>query len=170
MPDEPLSTPAGNVPLTPARLTPEQVDLCQRLDKLYEPYSPVVKPSEIFQGAIFASRTECRSNPDWIAQAAHSLREILYPLWSGRVKRVKVKKEEVFHRYGSTFFDGPLKITVGRVYGRITDLAHHKHSSSSGTDFQNLLTDFERYMGQALIRQLDLHDEIDQFLSKDPPQ
>ena len=73
-------TPVGDTPLPPARLTSEQEDLCSRLDELYQPYDLHVRPSEMFRGAVFASRAECRNNPDWIAQAAHSLREILYPI------------------------------------------------------------------------------------------
>ena len=32
------------------------------------------------------------------------------------------------------------------------------------------MADFESTMSRALIRQLDLHSEIDAFLSSDPPQ
>ena len=170
MADALLPTPAGNIPLPPVLLTPEQEDLCRRLDELYDPYRSYVKlPSEMFRGAIFASRAECWNNPDWIAQAAHSLREILYPLWSPRHKSVPDKKEDVFQRYGAALFDETITDEVGRVYGRLTNLAHHDSASSTKTDFEELLTDFEVSMGQALTRQLDLHKEIDQLLREDPP-
>ena len=170
MADALLPIPAGNTPLSPVRLTPEQEDLCRRLDELYDPYRSEVKlPSEMFRGAIFASRAECLNNTDWIAQAAHSLREILYPLWSPRHKSVPDRKEEVFQRYGSALFDETLTVEVGRVYGRLTNLAHHYSPSSAKTDFEDILADFELSMGQALTRQLDLHREFDQFLREDPP-
>lgn len=170
MVDELLETPAGNTPLLPVRLTPEQEELCRRLDELYDPYKSYVKlPSEMFRGAIFASRAECRNNPDWIAQAAHSLREILYPLWSSRDKRVPDKKEEVFQRYGSAFFDETLSRRVKSVYRRLNDLAHHRRASSTKTDFEMLLVDFEVSLRQALTRQLDLHREIDLLVSRGPP-
>ena len=170
MVDELLETPAGHTPLLPVRLTPEQEELCRRLDELYDPYKSYVRlPSEMFRGAIFASRAECRNNPDWIAQAAHSLREILYPLWSPKHKSVPEKKEEAFRRYGSALFDETLTNEVGRVYGRLNNLAHHYRASATKTDFDELLTDFEVSMRQALTRQLDLHRGIDQLVESGPP-
>ncbi len=170
MADALLPIPAGNTPLPPVRLTPDQENLCRRLDELYDPYRSEVKlPSEMFRGAIFASRAECLNNTDWIAQAAHSLREILYPLWSPKHKSVPDRKEEVFQRYGAALFDETLTVEVGRVYGRLTNLAHHDSPSSAKTDFEDILADFEVSMGQALTRQLDLHREFDQFLREDPP-
>lgn len=77
-------TPSGDTPLPPVRLTPQQEDLCRRLDELYQPYDLHVRPSDMFRGAVFASRAECRNNSDWIAQAAHSLREILAPILRSR--------------------------------------------------------------------------------------
>ena len=93
MPDELLPPPTGTTPLLPPSLNPEQQDLCNRLDEWHDQYKSLKgKPSKMFQGAIFAIKTECRNNPDMIAQAAHSLREILYPFKS---------KEEAIREYGS---------------------------------------------------------------------
>lgn len=169
MTEKPQQTPVGSTSLAPVHLTSAQEELCRRLDELYDPYKPDVKPpSEMFRGAIFASRAECRNNPDWIAQAAHSLREILYPLWSPRHESVPDRKEEVFQRYGSALFD-TLIVEVGRVYGRLSNLAHHYSVSVSSEEFELLLADFEVSMGQALTRQLDLHREIDQLIRGGPP-
>lgn len=170
MTEEPLQTPVSSTSLAPVRLTPAQEDLCRRLDELFDPYRSDVKlPSDMFRGAIFARRAECRNNPDWIAQAAHSLREILYPLWSPGHDSVPDRKEEVFQRYGSALFDDTLKSEVGRVYGRLNNLAHHKYVSVTSAEFESLLADFEVSMGQALTRQLDLHREIDQLIGGGPP-
>lgn len=79
MEDKSLPQPVGGGQLPPSSLTPKQEDLCKRMDKLHARYGLKVKPSDMFKGAIFAARIECRSNPDWVAQAANSLREILYP-------------------------------------------------------------------------------------------
>ena len=175
MADELLQQPLGNSPLPPVRLTPEQEDLCRRMDELYAPYNLHVRPSDLFRGAIFANRAECRSNPDWIAQATHSLREILDPVLGSRpgpgtgTLHIPEDKRDVFQRYGSVSVDIVLD-QVGRAYNRLSDAAHHKSNFSTSSDFEKLLTDFERSMGQALIRQLDLHDEIDTIVSSGPPQ
>lgn len=165
---QPQSTGEGTLP--PVRLTPEQEDLCRRLDELYDPYNLHVRPSTMFRGAVFASRAECRSNPDWVAQAAHSLREILYPIWSPKHKEIADKKKTVFENYGSVSVDDRSIGAVGSVYGRLTKLTHHDRTASARSDFEQLLAEFERAMGQALTRQLDLHREIDDLVSSGPPQ
>lgn len=170
MADELLPQLTGEGSLPPVRLTPEQEELCRRLDELYDPYNLHVRPSDMFRGAIFASRAECRSNPDWIAQAAHSLREILYPIWSPEHKEIVDKKKTVFEKYGSVSVDDRSINAVGSVYGRLSDLAHHDRNASMSSDFEQLLAEFERAMGQALTRQLDLHGEIDELVSSGPPQ
>lgn len=175
MTEEPLQTPVGSTSLTPVRLTPAQDDLCRRLDELYAPYGLDVQASNMFRGAIFASRTECRSNPDWIAQAAHSLREILDPIMRTRPGRgrdtvlIPGDKRTVFERYGSALLDQLLLDAIGNVYNRSSDLAHHNSPSISNLVFEQILADFENCVGQALTRQLDLHREIDQLLSGGPP-
>ncbi len=170
MADELLPQLAGEGSLPPVRLTPEQEELCRRLDELYDPYNLHVRPSNMFRGAVFASRAECRSNPDWIAQAAHSLREILYPIWSPEHKEIADKKRAVFENYGSVSVDDRSIEAVGRVYGRLNNLAHHDRAASASSDYEQLLAEFERAMGQALTRQLDLHNEIDELVSSGPPQ
>lgn len=170
MADENLPQLTGEGPLPPVRLTPEQKELCRRMDELYGPYNLHVRPSSMFRGAVYASRAECRSNPDWIAQAAHSLREILYPIWSPRHKEIPDKKKTVFEKFGSVSVDDLLIDAVGSVYGRLTNLAHHDRTASSSSGYEQLLAEFERVMRQALTRQLDLHRELDEFLSGGPPQ
>ena len=162
--------PGGDTPLQPVSLAPEQVDLCRRLDELYQPNNLHVRPSDLFRGAVFAIREECRSNPDQIAQAAHSLREILYPIWSPKHKGIAVTKKTVFENYGSVSIDDRLINAVGNVYGRLTKLAHHDPTATTSSDFEQLLAEFERVMGQALTRQLDLHREIDELVRSGPPQ
>ena len=171
MTEEPLQTSVGSTSLTPVRLTPEQEDLCKRMDELHALDQLQAKPSDMFRGAL--SVIEDKNNPDRIAQAAHSLREILYPIMSGGVRESLGARERPFERYGSVF----LNVGLGRIYGRLTDLAHHGVTSAkldflnfSASDFENLMKDFETTMQRALIRPLDVHRTIDQFLSGDPPQ
>lgn len=167
MTDELLPQPIGVTPLPPPSLNPEQQDLCNRLDEWHDQYKSLKgKPSKMFQGAIFAIRTECRNNPDMIAQAAHSLREILYPFKS---------KEEAIREYGSVHTDKAFVEKIGRVYGQLTSLAHHGRNSKNLdfinftiSDFERLLDEFVRIMRHALTRQMDIHGEIEQVLSGDP--
>lgn len=160
--------------LPPVTLTSEQEDLCKRLDDFYSQHALAIKPSELFRGAIFAMRAECRSNPDWIAQAANSLREILYPFWSPQVKSITVKKSKALEGYGSVLVDEIIQ-SVNTLYGRLNDLAHHGATATnfnflefSLSDFEKLLADFENVMRDALTRQLDLHSELDKILDSGP--
>ncbi len=157
--------------LLPVRLTPEQEDLCKRLDELYALEQLQASPSEMFRGALTVIKDE--SNSDRIAQAAHSLREILYPIMSGRTRRSSGKRGNPFERYGSVF----LKVGLGKTYRDLNALAHHGVMSDSldfqdfsVSDFENLMKDFESTMHTALIRPLDTHRRIDQFLSGDLPK
>ncbi len=164
MTDESLPQPTGATPLPPPSLSPEQQELCRRLDELYNQYGLEVNPSDMFRGAMFVIKPECRSNPDRIAQAAHSLREIIYPFWSRQVKSVSDKKGNALKKYGSVFVD---EEAVGRVYNQLNDLAHHRNTL---TNFEQVIASFVRVMRHALIRQIDVHKEIDQFLRGDPTQ
>lgn len=177
MEDKSLPQPVGGGQLPPSSLTPEQEDLCKRMDKLHVRYGLKVKPSDMFKGAIFAARIECRSNPDWVAQAANSLREILYPFWSRYVDGITDRKAEAFKKYGSVRVDENFIQDINRVYGLLNDLAHHGSTSQNLdfatftiADFENLLLRFERVMRDALMRQIDIHQEIDRILSNDPLQ
>lgn len=116
---------------------------------------------------------EDENNPDRIAQAAHSLREILYPIMSGRVRRSIGAREQAFESYGSVFLD----VGLGKIFGDLNDLAHHGVTSTkldflsvTRRDFDELVEAFETSMQRALIRPIDVHRSIDQFLSGDPPK
>ncbi|MCY3899905.1 MAG: FRG domain-containing protein [Caldilineaceae bacterium] len=169
-------TPISDPTLSPVRLTPDQEDLCRRLDELYQPYNLHVRPSDMFRGAVFVCRAECRNNSDSIAQAAHSLREILTPILRSRPgpgigsAYIPDGMREAFERYGAASVDSGLMEDVGRVYSHLCDVAHHSRISTTVSDFEQIVADFERSMGRALTRQLDIHREIDVILSSGPPQ
>jgi len=151
--------------LPPIRLTPEQEDICERLFLFSQRTNHKQDLSVLFKGAVYAFREECRCNPDWIAQSAHSLREILYPFYSGKNSR-----KDAFTAYGSvTIEDKLLRQALNRVYGKITDIAHHIQPISI-EDYENLIEDFQRVLSRALDRQVDVHNQIDNFFSKNKPQ
>lgn len=76
---------------------PEIDELCKRLDAFCEASGVELKsrPSLLFRGALYALRH--KENPDWMAQTAHSLREILY-LFKGNPGW-----HNAFMAYGSTY-------------------------------------------------------------------
>lgn len=178
MSDESLPQSVGERALSPIRLTDEQEDLCQRLDDWHELDGLKVKPSEMFRGAIYAMRQECRSNPDRLAQAANSLREILYPFQSTQVKNVSEKKDKAFKKYGSVRVNEEFfKKSVKPLYEDLNDVTHHgvaakriDFSTFNDSELEKLIANFEKIMRAALVRQLDIHKEFDDILAAGLPQ
>lgn len=169
MNDEVLASLAGEGPLPPITLSPQQKELCTRLDELYSLFKSKAKPSDMFQGALFAMRIACQNNSDRIAQAAHSLREILYPIYDNADDTVPYKGK-AFENYGSVSINNTSMQAVNEIYGELNKLAHHK-ITASGPDFLNdTLSHFERILLNVTTRQIDLHNEIDQILRSGPEE
>lgn len=66
----------------PLKLEPHQIWICNYLDRLNEKEkicSKDILPSDLIKGALAAILYK-DTNPDWMAQSAHSYREILYKL------------------------------------------------------------------------------------------
>ena len=167
----------GGLDLPPPSLTPTQEDLCARLDDLHTLHGLRTKPSDMFKGAVFASQSQVRANPDWVSQAANSLREILYPFYSREVDTVATDKKEALEKYGSARANDTFLNDMGRIYGLLNGLTHHGNAKKSSVDFpaftpldfENLLSDFEKVMRDVLARQLDIHKEIDAIFAVEPP-
>ncbi len=151
--------------LPPIKLTPRQEELCRRLDSLNQLTIRGQEMSLMFRGAIYTTREECRSNPDWIAQSAHSFREILYPFYK---KERKIKVKDAFKSYGSvTVEEKNFKHDLGKVYGEITKVAHHQPVSIE--DYEKLIEEFQEALYWVLYRQVDIHNQIDKLLSESKP-
>ncbi|MBP7796669.1 MAG: hypothetical protein KA059_07855 [Elusimicrobiales bacterium] len=158
----------------------EQEELCRRLDNFHKT-SGIQLPialSSLFRGALYAMRYEYASeNPDWMAQAAHSLREILYPFMRGNKRKIAFKTS-----YGSTYDECKLNQDVGRYYNFITDIAHHnfceagQNSLVGGSKntpititrkvFEEVVFQFGKILYEVLRRQIDAHHEIDTLLAQ----
>ncbi|MCY4411968.1 MAG: hypothetical protein OXC27_16065 [Caldilineaceae bacterium] len=135
------------------------------MDELFVLDGLKARPSDMFRGALLVIGDG--SNPDRIAQAAHSLREIIFPFLSNRVRTSQ--------RHRSAITD----VGLGRMYGDLSHIAHHgaiaskrlKYPNLTRADFDRLRQDFEQLMRRALIRptdldrQIELHRQIDEFLS-----
>lgn len=160
---------AYNVPIKEDTLR----ELSRRLDDFYrkKSISKQALPSSLLSGALYTCSPEVRANNiDWIAQTAHSLREIFYNLGLG----------ETIGTYPSR--NGVQKI--GEYYNLMSEIAHHNFSGAGesrlvgGTKqkpveitdeiFLSLVHDFANAMFSALRRQLDAHIEIDQILKQGP--
>ena len=184
MNNEPPQEKHAGTPLPrPTHLNPKQIELSKKLDDFYrknnfKPLRP--KPSDIFIGAIYGMQEQHRSNPDWIAQVANSLRELLYPIWyEVRGKKNKpVKITNKFRRLGYAFIDDVFS-EIEEVYGKLNDLAHHgldpqnfmetELNSFSESDFRKLANRFENSMFKAFTLPLPtIMERIDQLLSKTP--
>ena len=152
--------------LHPIKLTSQQEDLCNRLDSLNQRTVQGLEMSKMLRGAIYASREECRSNPDWMAQSAHSFREILYPFYDRRNRRVKINVNDAFKLYGSvTIEEEEFRASLNTVYGKLTDVAHHLINEMKDKELERLVEEFQNVLHQALYRQIDIHDQIDIFFS-----
>lgn len=150
--------------LPPISLRFEENLVCEKLDELYKFYNSKKQPSEYYKGAIFAARQENRSNPDWFAQATHSLREILYPFFSSKIKEIKtdLRKKEAFEKFGAVGAKQLTEEEIGVFYGKLNLSAHH----CSTENFEDIRQEFVRIMEKALAHQLDIHKLLDEILSK----
>jgi hypothetical protein len=168
----------GETVPSPVVLSSPQEELCQRLDDFCAPYSLKAKPSDIFRGALFTSQHHFRdSNPDWLAQSAGSLREIIYPFCSTEVNTTP-EMQEALKAFGSSkASDEKLKERMDAMWKKLNGLSHHGNGRKNDIDFSTVtndqfdatLADFEKLMMEALTRQLDTHADADTILKAGPP-
>ena len=175
------NSPSANSEI-PFELSDKQKELCRRLDHFYKIAldNKSISPSSIYRGALYAiSPDQIRQNPDWMAQAAHSLRDIIYRFYK---TTAVLKKEKAFKRYGSVGAVDKLTEAIDHFYGFLTNVAHHnldnaainpiiagnrKQSVEITEDvFKKVVSGFEDVLFEALRRQLDAHREIDAFIEK----
>jgi hypothetical protein len=157
-------------------------ELCRRLNDFYSTsgIKPSISPSEIFLGALYMMRHEhMRDNPDWMAQVAHSLREILYPF---EKKKYGINRSEAFSRFGSTYDKQKRDKDVGAYFNLIRDIAHHnlrdagKYPLIGGSNdmpveitrpiFEEIFFQFSNILFEVLRRQDGAHREIEALLSR----
>lgn len=168
MNDDLLPKPVGESPAQPVVTTSPREELAERIDALFAMNGRAERPSEWLTGAVFVSHDKVRANSDWVAQAAHSLREILYRLCSPRMGGSDDATRELLTRFGSAQ-DVEVSISeLNAMYKKLCKLAHHekKIEELNEGNFENLLAAFEKVMDSALQRQLDVHEEIDDLLAE----
>ena len=162
-PNQPNTSP-GVGDGEPLALTEKQRILCDRLDQLYVAAGRTGSiPSELFRGALCTIQLRAR-NPDWMAQSAHSLRELLYPF------DTKSARRDALSRYGAAGDADALSKDIWVHYGFMTNVAHHNWDGALKNPFvktasitnindrvavyEAALFAFEDVLFQALRRQL----------------
>lgn len=95
----------------PLILTDKQKWICAHLDNLNKValFCPKNSPSDLFKGALYAMRPDNRINTDWMAQASHSLREIMYGVGTAKTLKDKLKENIVSFLFSFKYFK---KITI----------------------------------------------------------
>ena len=160
-------------------------DLCDLIDDFYCGYPkrlPRQKASDLIKGILYAMRKEGRANPDWISHAAHSAREILYPLISVEISEdnlIKLFREYATRHGGSSrisnqeFIDTFVELDT--IYGKLSDLAHHgtapktltaeEFANFSDREFEELIEEYINLLGRALrLQQVYVHAVIDEIV------
>ena len=160
---------------------PRKEEICERLDNFYNSseIETDIYFSNMFRGALFSMKKDnIENNPDWMAQVAHSLREILYPFHG--------KWESAFAQYGSSYNKAKLGKKINLYYGFLNSIAHHNYSEASTNPiiggskehpvsitsniFKEIVHKFGDILFEVLRTQIDIHQEIDEFFRKTPQE
>lgn len=134
----------------PLVLSERQKRLCKHLDTLnkIENFCPNANPSELFKSALYlTTQADHVALPDWMPEAAHSLRELLYPLkgkkashgkmraWISAIKKFFGQKEKetskresikaIIQLYQEEKRAQQLADVIFDLYELFTKIAHH---------------------------------------------
>ncbi len=178
----------------PTVLTEKQKWIASHLDILnrIDSFCPgAIPPSDLYKGALQTMLPENRkTNPDWMAQSAHSFREILYGIQF--VKKITNRKviADVLKVYQEEKRAAELASKLFSLYEVFTHIAHHLADSNREIGIRKALESlgivadrfpiideqcFERLVGllesiwiQSIPRQLNLHEQIDSIIRASP--
>jgi len=159
---------------------PRKEELCRRLDEFHSSFGigRGSKPSEMLRGALHATRKEYRkNNPDWMSQAANSIREIFYSI-DGSL-------DSYFEDFGSIYPDGDFGASeVGYYKNFFEQITHHNFESAGtysligGSDSDPVKVTPDKFLKavrgivgvlfKALRRQIDAYQEIKDISQKEP--
>ena len=153
----------GNPVPKPVQLTEWQINLCKKLKDFYDMNSIQFSksPEEMFQGCLFLLEDECENNPDRIAQAAHSLREMLHSF----LRQNKGENREKIRLYGAVHEVEEIQNKAASLYDRLSKIAHHSHDTNmvSAVDLKDVVAEFEQFVDM-LKTQPEQNKEIDKIL------
>jgi len=159
--------PAGK--LEPVLLTRDKEKTCKDIEKYYKDNKinepPTKTLREIYAGGIHAMKLELRNTPDWMSQSAHSFRELLYPMYG-------------FLGENTYKPPGARNSKMYTIYGKFCDLCHHgiypqtlskqELKNFSESDFESLVTEFEKLVPNFFIDPQDTPEYIKVWATKNP--
>ncbi len=164
-------------PVPAVKMSTDQQGLYQALEDLHRwgmgsfdaGGNPRTKPTDMFEGALFAAQKACRKNSDWIAQAAHSLREILYPFLTRNPHRTLVP-EEKWRLYHSFLDQSPAGGRLRDLWVQLNRFAHHRLTDVTFTrdGFSRLLAEFQDAVRDAEPEWPKMYAGLDAFIRKRP--
>ena len=173
--------------LPPLLLSPEIQDLCRRIDEFFRGYPKKHQKhdaSDLLEGVYYAMRSEVRSNPVWMSQAASSARDVLYPLFSEQISQsnlMKLFKKHATDPHAASKISDPrfmdTFVTLDKIYKKLSDLTHlgtdlgaftsEEFATFKDSDFEKLMEDYVRVLGSALrLQQIYVHTIIDSIVQK----
>lgn len=168
MPDFGLPEPIGKPKFPPPPMSDKLSEVCKRWQRLHSFADRDYSPLKFVQGAIFAARPELRNNPEWQSQAAHSLREVLYPFMSLNNKGLgRNRTKSVLKGHGVVRDPEKTVNQLNTLWVELNEVAHH-NSKKKIREFEAILRDFENHLLDALARQSDIHGQINDILSHPP--
>jgi len=146
----------------PLILTERQKWLCSHLDILnrIQQFCPNATPSNLFRGALYITKNSNKqANPDWMAQAAHSLREIMYgtgflkkprnkfilffSVFLGKNSNVQTRREHIkniIKVYQEEKRASELAEILNDLHFIFTNIAHHFQDGPKRTDVRKKIT------------------------------
>ncbi len=141
-------------------------EISRHLDNLnaVEHFCAEVQPSQLYEGALSAMQAGNRKNKDWMAQSAHSLRELFYGVNSIRKPTVLSKKmlnyvpkpvvywlyknnrrgnlAKIIENYQKRDVAEKMAKSLNDLYFVFTQIAHHFNDRGRHRDVRNVLKKF----------------------------
>lgn len=153
------------------KLNNKQQFIADQLVELFKHWDLPARPDIFFIGGLFAMKKDHRDNPDWMAQSANSFREIFYHLFRKIYYPDLIGtdlKKIVFEKFGSVARTSSELERIGRIYGMLSDIAHHKSGKGFPTprEYEHLVSSLEKTFFSILTRQLDIHDRLEVLLQR----
>lgn len=183
----------------PFPLNEKQRWLCKHLDSLnlIQNFCPYAKPSDLLYSALHLSKTKPRTlNPDWMAHAAHSLREIMYNI--GPYQKTQDRDgtrraliEKIFKVYQEEEKISAFAYSLNSLHIIFTRIAHHAQEHKDRDDtvkklahlgilpvaqgplitdaiFEQLIALLENIWAESLPQQISIHKKVDTLLAGRP--
>lgn len=158
------------------KLTPKQEELCRKFEDLHQwagltRQTQQATPTEMFKGALYLHQRGRGDSPDWIAQAAHSLREMLYPFRS-RSGGQKVVPKCKFKFYQRLMKKSPVASRMRNLWSRLNVFAHHYRRKqlpkNIEQEFEGLFAEFQLVTHQISSASTEMYEILDPILSGGP--